>query len=120
MTAATQATISADYVRLLLASAKLRAYTGGRTCLLAAMSPAPKLECDCAHGRRVTDSWRDLSMRSGHSRVRITPISRGHISRLIDRVARERGRAEVIKTWGAGVKALRAEPRFTLHGGKTQ
>lgn len=114
----TNATFSLDSLHTLLASVRLRKYSGGRTCLLAAMSLAPRLECDCHNGRRVPDSWRDMVARAGTSRVSVQPISRGHIQHVIDRVARNGGRAEVLRTWGCGVRALRAEPRYTLHGGR--
>lgn len=36
-------------------------------------------------------------------------VSRGDIERLVDRVRLERGRAEVQRTWGVGIRALRLE-----------
>ncbi|MGE3348175.1 MAG: hypothetical protein AB7I35_12155 [Ramlibacter sp.] len=36
-------------------------------------------------------------------------MSRGDLARLLERVRRERGRAEVVRTWGAGVRAMRQE-----------
>ena len=36
------------------------------------------------------------------------------VNAVLDRVARERGRRELHKTFGAGIKALRAEPRYVL------
>ena len=45
-------------------------------------------------------------------------VQRGDIGRLFDRVKCERGRAEVVKTWGVGIRALKAEPQYVLNGGE--
>ncbi len=116
MTAAT--TIRADDLRTLLAAVKLRKYSHGRTPLLAAMSPAPLLECDCHTGRTPAPSWRLQAQTMGASPARVTPISRGFITMLYERVAREQGRQGVVKTWRTGIRALRAEPRYALFGGQ--
>lgn len=112
------ATIRAADLSLLLASAKLRKYTAGRTPLLAAMSAAPLLECDCHSGRTPTPSWRFQVQCSGLHAARVTPLQRGYISRLFDQVALHRGRREVVKTWGVGIRTLRAESRYVLFGGQ--
>jgi hypothetical protein len=45
-------------------------------------------------------------------------MDRGHISELFERVRLHHGIPEVRKTFGCGIKALRAEPRWTLFGGR--
>lgn len=32
----------------------------------------------------------------------------------------EHGRQEVVRTWGAGIRALRTEPRYVLGGGRDE
>lgn len=109
------ATIRADDLALVLAAAKLRLYTGGRTCSMAAMTPAPLLEIDC-HTRAPTQSWREQVLRTGGAGVRIGPMRRGHISHVYERTRTQSGLPEVYRTWGTGIRALRAEPRHVLNG----
>jgi hypothetical protein len=112
------ATIRAADLGLLLAAAKLRRHTHGRTCQLCALSAGPVIEVDCAANSRWTRP--DLAAqarRYGLSPARVTPLQRGHIALLYERTNRHHGRREVLRTWGAGIRALRAEPRYTLNGG---
>ena len=111
------ATIRAEDLRLVLAAAKLRRHTHGRTCALAALSTGGALlQVDC-FSNPPTASWLQQARRFGASPVRITPLQRGHIARLFERVAQREGRTGVLATWGAGIRTLRAEPRHVLRGG---
>lgn len=115
----TAATIRTADLQLVLAAMKLRRHTAGRTCMLAALTPSPVLDCDCSNGRPVSDTWRQQSLRLGYSGPRIGPVHRGWISRVFERVAC-RGRREVVKTWGTGIRTLRAEPRYALWAGQAE
>jgi hypothetical protein len=109
----TPATIKLSDLSLVLHVAKLRAATGGRTCLLAVTTPAPIILIDC--GRQ--GSQRRDAMRSGLCACNVMPMQRGHIAKLIGRVKCRHGLREVRATWGIGPKALLAEPRYVLCGG---
>lgn len=116
----TEQTIRAGDLALVLASVKLARHTQGKTCTLAAMTPAPILEVDCAHGRnpRVYSPgfYADAVAfaRAGKHRPGVTPMTRGTLGMLIERVARDGGRRELLKTFGVGITELRREPRHTL------
>lgn len=113
------ATIRASDLPLVLAAAKLSRWTKGRTCQLAALSAGPVIEVDCRSSSRWTrPGLIDAAKRFGISPARVTPMHRGHIALVYERVNRERGRAEVLRTWGTGIRALRAEPRYVLNGGE--
>ena len=113
-------TIRAGDLGLVLASAKLSRYTKGRVCRLAAVTAVPMLTVDCAHGRnpqRENPSFYGEALRfaaSGKTGPRVVPWNRGTVATLIERVARERGRRELQRTFGAGITALRREPRHVL------
>lgn len=111
------ATIRANDLPLVLASIKLRKYTGGRTCQLCALSEAPLISIDCHESQRMRERARAEALRYGRSRARVMPMQRGHIGRLIERVQRTHGRRETLRTWGAGMRALLREPRYVLNGG---
>jgi hypothetical protein len=114
----TPATHRAKDLSQVLAAAKLRRLTHGRTCQLCALSPAPVIEVDCAaNSRWVRPDLAAQVARYGLSPARCTPMQRGHIALRYERVNREHGRREVLRTWGAGIRALRAEPRHVLNGG---
>lgn len=107
------ATIRVQDLSLVLASIRVRKYTEGRTCRLCALSEAPAIALTCRdHGLD-----RSKAARYGVSPVRCSPIQRGEISTLFERVAREHGRREVLKTWGVGIRVLQAEPKYVLDGG---
>ena len=93
-------------------SAKLRKQTQGRTALLAATTQAPALPVDC----RATPGLRAAAQKCTAVRI-CAPMQRGHMATVIKRVATEYGAKEVRATWGAGVRALKAEPRYVLNGG---
>ena len=113
-------TIRASDLGLVLASVKLNRYTKGGVCRLAAVTAAPMLTVDCAHGRnpqRASPGFYAEALRfaaAGKTGPRVVPWSRGLVATLIERVARERGRRELLKTFGAGITALRREPRHVL------
>lgn len=107
-------TIRADDLALVLGSLKLHRYSRGRTCVLAAMSPAPMIQVDCHCGRPPSADLLQLALRTQGRGARIGPLNRGSIAQLYERTLRSRGRAEVQRTWGAGIRALRDEPRHTL------
>jgi hypothetical protein len=112
----TTATIRASDLPLVLAAAKLRRYTHGRTCQLCALSSAPLITVDCHENAWLRKHAQDDARRMGISPARVLPMQRGHIARLAERVQRTHGRREVLKTWGAGIRALLAEPMYTLNG----
>lgn len=115
-------TIRAGDLELVLVSLHVSQYTKGQTCVLAAMTPAPMLEVDCSDGHNPLIAHPGFyanaleRTRAGKLGPRLVPLSRGWVGNLIDRVARERGRRELHKTFGVGIKALRAEPRYVLRG----
>jgi hypothetical protein len=111
----TPQTIKLSDLRLALASAKLRQLTQGRTCLLAAITPAPMLRADCSSRGRML--LRSGIAEYGMTRCHVGPIDRGHITALIERTRNCHGLPEVRKTWGAGLRTLLAEPRYVLNGG---
>lgn len=114
----TPITIRAQDLHLLLAAARLRRFTHGRTCQLCALSAAPLIEVDCATSSRWTRPGAiDDARRFGLNPARVTPMQRGHIAQVYERTNREHGRREVLRTWGAGIRALRAEPRHVFNGG---
>jgi hypothetical protein len=110
-------TIRACDLPLVLASIKLRKYTGGRTCQLCALSDAPLISVDCRDSQRTRERAKAEALRFGRSRARVMPMQRGHIGRLIERVQRTHGRRETLHTWAAGIRALLREPRYVLNGG---
>jgi hypothetical protein len=113
-------TIRAGDLALVLGSIKLNQFTKGKTCRLAAMTAAPMLEVDCAHGRNPlihSPGFYAEAVRfaaAGKTGPRVVPWNRGLVATVIERVAREGGRREVLKTFGAGIQALRREPRHVL------
>lgn len=109
--------IPASDLNLVLFSFKMRQRSGGRTCILAAVTPGPMVEVDCRRGGPPSAELLRVAEKTAGRGIRVGPIQRGNISLLYERTLRQWGRAEVVKTWGTGIRALRAEPRFVLHGG---
>lgn len=107
--------IQLEHLQLVLVSAKLRRYTKGGTCLLAAVTAAPLLRADCSNRNRLR--MREVAMRNSQCRAMVTPMDRGHLAELILRTRLHHGLAEVRKTWGAGMRALQSEPQHVLNGG---
>lgn len=111
---ATQHTIPLSSVELALAACKMRKFNGGRTAQFAAFTPSPAVKPDCSTRNR-------LRMREWGAKIGMRPqnglLDRGHLHELIERTRLSHGLAEVRKTWGAGLRALLAEPRHTLNGG---
>lgn len=107
--------IALEHLRLVLASAKLRRFTAGRTCLLAVVTPAPLLRADCSS--RSRHRMREEAVRHGQYRPMVTPMDRGHLAELILRTRLSHGLQEVRKIWGAGLRALQAEVRYVMKGG---
>lgn len=108
-------TIKVSDLKFALAAHRLRRFTGGGTCQVAAITAGTLIEVDCSSAGRLR--LRTDALRLGKSRVTVTPMTRGHIGDLIERTRVCHGLAEVRKTWGAGIKALLAEPRYVLNGG---
>lgn len=109
-------TISLAGVEIALMAAKLRRYSNGRTALLAACTPRPLIEIDC-HRRAPRPS--DKALAASSSRVSdVGPMDRGHIAALFERVRVFHGLPEVRRTFGCGIRALRAESKWTLFGGQ--
>lgn len=115
----TPAIIRAVDVSLVLHAHKLRRYTRGRTCQMCALSPAPMLDVDC-NARWGRADLTAASIRMGLRKCQVSPMQRGYISRVYERVKLRGGRAELLRTWGAGIRALRAEPRHVLNGGEAE
>lgn len=112
-----QHTINLADLELVLMSAKLRRYTQCGTALLAACTPRPLIEIDC-HRRIPRPS--DLAFAASSRKLTsdVGPMDRGHIAELFERVRLQHGISEVRKTFGCGIRALRAESRWTLFGGR--
>ncbi len=108
-------TINLEHLHLSLASAKLRRYNKGGTCLLAAVTAAPLLRADCSSRSRLR--MREDAMRHSLAKPMATLMERGHIAELILRTRLHHGLTEVRKTWGAGLRTLQAEPHHVLNGG---
>lgn len=113
----TVATIRARDLGLVLAAAKLRRWNNGRTCQLCALSEHPTIALDCHYPGSKSSSYREAASRHGISPARVWPMQRGRIARLFERVQRVHGRREVLRTWGVGIRALKAEPAHVLNGG---
>lgn len=111
------ATIRAADVALVLAAHKACRYNGGLTCRMAALSPAPTITLDCHDGSAPSDSRRRAAARFGNGRYRVAPMERGYVHLLYERARLTGGREAVIKTWGIGIRALRAERKYVLQGG---
>lgn len=116
-TSSTQS-IELPALELALSAAKLRRLNNGRTAQFCALTPAPTIQADC----RLNGPWSraglvEASKKSGLGRAGLWPMQRGHIAKLYEHVRRTGGLAEVRATWGTGIKALRAEPRYVLSGG---
>jgi len=109
--------IRAADLPLVIASMKLRRFNGGRTCQLCALSEAPTIEVNCRDSRGARQRAQAEALRWGISPARVSPMRRGDIGRLIERVQREHGRREVLRTWGSGIRALQQEPLHVLNGG---
>ena len=109
-------TIRLDSIQLVLSAAKLRRYTNGRTCALAALTAGPVLHADCSTTNRLR--LRDDALRVGNYKAIVTPLERGHLTELVLRTRLHHGLAEVRKTWGTGLRALLDEPRHVLNGGR--
>lgn len=108
-------TIRLADLSLVLAAHKLRRQTRGFTPQLCVFTERPVIEVDCFNGR--PNSWLLQQAKCCRPVRFAAPLGRGHIARLMDRVQRQQGRREVLKTWGVGIRALLAEPKYTLNGG---
>jgi len=115
MAAGSGQTINVSDIKFALFTSRLRRTSNGRVCQIAAVTIGPLIEVDCSTAGRLR--MRDDAIRLGKSRVTVTPMDRGHIARLIERTRQQHGLKEVRKTWGLGIKALLAEPRYALNGG---
>lgn len=108
-------TIKASDLRMAAWAANMRRRNKGATCAMAATTTTSLISCDCSSPTRLR--MREDAVRMGRTRVSVGPLDRGHIAGLYERVRCLHGLAEVRKTWGVGIKALLAEPRFVLNGG---
>lgn len=108
-------TIKVDDMRLLVCAAKLRRYTHGRTCQMAAITRGPVIHTDCSSARRR--SMRESAMNMGRADSFVGPMHRGHLAELVLRTRLNHGLSEVRKTWHTGLRALLDEPRHILNGG---
>lgn len=108
-------TIKASDLKFVLAACKMRRANGGRTCQMAVLTAGPVLRADCSTFQRLLR--REDVLRYGSLKTHCTPLDRGHMAELVLRTRLFHGLAEVRKTWGTGIKALLAEPRYVLNGG---
>lgn len=93
--------ISADQLKLALAARKINCLTGTRT-RWAAMSATTRVSMGCARGG---SHWvPPLPVPS-----LLTPMERGNLAAVIERTRCMAGTAAVRRTFGAGIRALRAE-----------
>lgn len=117
--ASARASIRAEDLRLVLQAEKLRRHTRGRTCRLCALTDAPWLQTSCAENTHRLALADPLYHRPSATRApRVQPMQRGHIASVIYFTRQRRGLSEVRRTWGAGLRALLAEPHHILHGGQ--
>lgn len=98
---------------LALAAAELRRRTQGGTPAICALTERPVIDVDCFNGR--PNSWLLQQAKCCRPVRFAAPLGRGHIARLMERKQRQQGRREVPKTWGVGIRALLAEPKYTLN-----
>lgn len=111
-----EATIRAEDLPFILgvANARRKGYNLPQLCVLS--TGGATISVDCADQRWVRPTYIAEAKRYGPSPIRVSPMQRGHIGRLFERVSRCGGRREVLRTWGAGIRALQAEPRYVLNG----
>lgn len=102
---------------LLAGAAKLRRYTRGRTCQLCVLSGSIPMQVDC-HNRSPSPSALEYARRLRAGAPLVAPMQRGHIGHLFELIKLRGGVHEVRRTWGTGIRALRAEPRYVLNGGR--
>ena len=113
----TPATIKLSDPSLVLTFAKLRASNGGKTCLLAATTPAPMLASECRPRRAPRPVTPAEQARMSMQTVFVGPMQRGRIANVIERTKWMHGLPEVRATWGTPARTLLAEPRHVLCGG---
>jgi hypothetical protein len=111
----TDVTIALRDLELVLRTARMRKSTNWRTCLMAVTTAAPILEFDCSSRNRLRGI--EGAQRIGLCGCSAGPMRRGHVVELIERTRLLHGLPEVRKTWGAGLRALKEEPRYVLNGG---
>jgi hypothetical protein len=111
------ACIRVEDLRTCLFAAQARRLTQGQVCQLCTLTAGPVLEVDC-HSRRPWPTDAHAAQQFGLRAPNASPLARGHIAAVFERVRLLHGRAEVLRTWGQGVRALRAEPRHVLNGGR--
>lgn len=87
--------INTEHLRLALVARK--AWPGTRWAAM-----AEHAHTSSCHRRQAGGGW------VIHGEPLLTPMHNGHMRILLDRV-RCQGRAEVLRTWGCGVRALQAE-----------
>lgn len=93
--------ISAEQLKLALVASRINRLTGKRT-RWAAMSATTRVSMGCARGGR---HWvPPLPVPS-----LLTPMERGDLFKAIERTRLHAGTAAVRRTFGAGIRALRAE-----------
>ena len=88
--------ISAEHLLLALVAMKARPGTRWAALSNGAITPS------CA-ARRRGDTFAMATP------PMLTPLSRGRMHHLLERVRNNYGRQEVMRTWGAGMRALKAE-----------
>jgi hypothetical protein len=107
----TAPTIRLDDLRLALQAAVVR-LRDAPVARFAAVTRGPMTPCACRD--RLRDA-NPLSLTYHMPHTGVGPLDRGGIRRAIERTMRERGAAEVRRTWGVGYRRLMVEP-LTLGG----
>lgn len=108
--------VSLSDIKFALFTAKLRRMDNNSVCQIAAITPGTTIQVDCSNVSRLR--MRSEAIRFGKSRLTVSPLDRGHIADVILRTRLHHGLDEVRKTWGVGIKALLAEPKYVLKGGR--
>jgi hypothetical protein len=88
--------INAEHLKLALVARKLRPGTRW-----AAVSNG--MATQACKPQRYSQGW------GIHTQPLLAPMDRGYMQSLLERVRRQHGRAEVQRTWGAGMRALGME-----------
>lgn len=109
--------IPLDHVKLAAVHAGRMRRVAPGLAPLAAMTGVPgHVRCTDRVRHRISPAnspYARLQLTHGRAPL-ITPLMRGDLASLVERTRLHYGLAEVRRTWGSGLRALRAEPRHTV------
>lgn len=111
------ATIRIADLSLALMACKMRRANCGRTAQMCAMSEHPVVPVECSQHSGARRRNLIAARCQGLSNLRTQLMRRGWIAEVFRRTQLQHGRAEVLRTWGVGVRSLLAEPQHILNGG---